>query len=104
MPSQNTELWFQWRKLTKPGESLEAVRVKESHHFEETILDTCTHPTAMCFPPPMPLHSRIQIRFRQECFSTEYLCMCYIIFKAHRSVLMAAGLREVLLLIHLLFF
>lgn len=72
---------------------------QQSHHFEETVLNTCTNPTAMCFPPPMPLHSRIQIRFRQECFSTECLFMWYI-FKAHLSVLMAAGLREVLLLIY----
>lgn len=51
----------------------------------------------MCSPPPISLRSRIQIRSRQECFSTDYLFMWYIILEVHHSVLMAAGLREILL-------
>lgn len=65
---------------------------QESRHLKTPVLAM----PATCLPPPTFLQPRIQIRFRPECFSVEYLFMWYIFFEVHHSMLTAAGLREVL--------
>lgn len=102
MQSCNTKLWFQWRRiLAKPGKGLKAWGIKSLIIWMRPSQTHVLVISVMCFPPPMFLHSRIQIRFRQECFSMEYLFMWRTICEVHHSMLMDAGLREVLFLISL---